>query len=146
MKKWILLFACLLPVLSQAQSYTINWYKVAGGGGSSSNGQYSVSGTIGQPDASGAMTGGGYSVSGGFWSFISVTNSPGLPSLTITHVGNSVVVSWPNTGSYTLQQNSNLAASAGWSTSGYIISASNGTNSITITQPTGNLFFRLVNP
>src|SRR5271157_3921855 len=32
------------------QSYSIGWYKIAGGGGSSSNGQYSVSGTIGQQD------------------------------------------------------------------------------------------------
>jgi hypothetical protein len=33
---------------------------------------------------------------------------------------------------------------AGWSTSGYpVTSNANGTNSITITPPTGNLFFRL---
>jgi hypothetical protein len=100
---------------------------------------YSVSGTIGQPDASGPMT-------GGFWSLISVVQTAGLPNLTITHSGNSVVVSWPNTVSCTLQQNSNLAATAGWTASGYSITTSNGTNSITITLPTGNLFFRLSNP
>jgi hypothetical protein len=78
---------------------------------------------------------------------ISVVQTPGLPNLTITFVGpNSVVVSWPNTGSYTLQQNNNLAASAGWATSGYSITTANGTNRITITPPTGNLFFRLANP
>ena len=33
---------------------------------------------------------------------------------------------------------------ASWSTSGYSISTSNGTNSITITPPTGYLFFRLM--
>jgi hypothetical protein len=52
-------------------------------------------------------------------------------------------VSWPATGSYTLQQNGNLATSGGWATSGYSISTANGTNSITITSATGNLFFRL---
>ena len=41
-----------------AQSYSIDWYKIAGGGGTSSNGQYIVSGTIGQHDAGGPMTGG----------------------------------------------------------------------------------------
>jgi hypothetical protein len=45
-----------------------------------------------------------------------------------------------------LQQNSNLAAPAGWAPSGYSISTSNGTNSVTITPPTGNLFFRLATP
>jgi len=72
--------------------------------------------------------------------------TPGLPNLTITHAGNNVIVSWPNIGSYTLQQNSNLVASVGWIMSGYFISTANGTNSITITSPTGNLFFRLSNP
>ena len=45
------------------------------------------------------------------------------------------MVSWPNTGSYTLQQNNNLAVPAGWATSGYTITTANGTNSITITPP-----------
>src|SRR5271157_115472 len=110
----ILLLA--LPALD-AQSYSIAWYKVAGGGGTSTNGQYSVSGTIGQQDASTAMTGGSYSLTGGFWSIISVVQTTGVPNLTITFVGpNSVVVSWPDTGNYTLQQNSNLAAPAAWAT------------------------------
>ena len=145
LKTLFLTAALLLPAAANAQ-YSIDWYKVAGGGGTSTGGTYQVSGTIGQPDASGAMTGGNYSLTGGFWSLISVVQTGGLPNLTITHAGNSVIVSWLDTGSYTLQQNSNLAASAGWTTSGYTITTANGTNSITITQPTGNLFFRLANP
>src|SRR5207247_8056308 len=105
-----------------------------------------VSGSIGQPDASGAMTGGNYSITGGFWSLISVVQTAGLPNLLITRAGNSVIVSWPNTGSYTLQQNSNLAALAGWTTSGYTITTANGTNSAAIAPPVGNLFFRLKQP
>lgn len=134
---------CLSAV---GQSYSIDWYKIAGGGGTSTGGAYQVSGTIGQPDASGALTGGSYSLTGGFWSLIAVVQTAGLPNLTITHSGNSVIVSWPATGSYTLQQNSNLAVSAGWATSGYSITTSNGTNSITITSPAGKLFFRLSSP
>ena len=68
---------------------------------------------------------------------------PAPPKLVVRRSGNSVIVSWPNTGSYTLQQNANLALASGWTTSGYSISTSNGTNSITITPPVGNLFFRL---
>jgi hypothetical protein len=127
---------------AMAQSYSIDWYKIAGGGGTSTGGTYTVNGTIGQPDASGAVTGGGYSVTGGFWSLISVVQTVGLPNLVITHAGNNVVVSWPNTGSYTLQQNSNLAGGS-WTTSGYSITTANGTNSIILNSPTGNLFFRL---
>ena len=128
---------------ASGQSYSIDWYKIAGGGGTSTGATYQVSGTIGQPDAGGAMSGGNYSLTGGFWSLIAVVQTAGLPSLTITHSGSSVTVSWPNTGSYTLQQNNNLAVPGGWATSGYSISMSNGTNSVTITPPVGNLFFRL---
>ena len=102
-------------------------------------------GTIGQPDASGAMTSGQYSVSGGFWSLISVAQTAGLPNLTITFNSqlSTVTVSWPNTGTYTLQQSADLTVPGGWTTSGYSISTASGTNSITLTSSTGNLFFRL---
>ena len=78
-----------------AQSYTVDWYKVAGGGGTSTGGSYTVSGTIGQHDASGAMSGGNYSVTGGFWALINVVQTPGAPTLYISHSGNVVTVYWP---------------------------------------------------
>jgi len=136
------LLLALTALTAHAQSYTIDWYKIAGGGGTSTGGTYQVSGTIGQQDAGADMSGGNYSLTGGFWSLISVVQTAGLPNLSIAHSGNSVIVSWPNTGSCTLQQNNNLAGGS-WTTTGYTINMSNGTNSITITSPTGNLFFRL---
>ena len=142
----VLFLSLLLPVPGFAQGYSIDWHKISGGGGTSTGATYQVTGTIGQHDVGGAMSGGSYSVTGGFWSLISVVQTPGGPLLAILHAGNSVMVSWPNTGSFTLQQNNNLAISAGWSTSGYSISTNNGTNSITITPTAGNLFFRLAHP
>jgi hypothetical protein len=143
MKQIILLFAVLIPAIGFAQQYSIDWHKIAGGGGTSTGSVYSVSGTIGQPDASGAMNGGNYSVTGGFWSLISVVQSAGAPLLTVTHSGNSVIVSWPypSTG-FVLQQNNSLNA-GNWTTSGFTIATNAVNNSITITSPTGNLFFRL---
>ena len=130
-----------------AQSYSIDWYKIAGGGGTSTGGGYALSGTIGQHDAGGPMTGGSYSMTGGFWGFINVVQTPGLPNLIIVRNGaNSVQVLWPDpaTNTYTLQQTANLAAGSGaWTTSGFTISNVGGTNSITLTPPVGNLFFRL---
>ena len=145
MKTKFILF-CLLSLtfcLCAEAQYSIDWFTVDGGGGTSTGGTYAVSGTIGQPDAGGPMSGGNYSLTGGFWALISVVQTPGTPNLTITFVGpNSVIVSWPNTGTYTLQQNTTLGGGS-WTTSGYTISTDNGTNSITIAPPTGNLFFRL---
>src|ERR1019366_2932110 len=102
--------ACLLPAKASAQSYNIDWYKVSGGGGTSTGGTYQVSGTIGQPDASGAMTGGNYSLTGGFWSLISVVQTAGAPLLTIMYASNQAIVSWSPSGTgFTLQTNNNLA-------------------------------------
>jgi len=97
-----------------------------------------------RPLADNAMTGGKYSLTGGFWSLTSVVQTPGLPNLTITHSGSSVIVSWPNTGNYTLLQNTTLSGGS-WTTNTSFVTA-NGTNSLTLTPPTGNLFFRLCAP
>jgi hypothetical protein len=68
------------------------------------------------------------------------------PTPTIARSGNSVIVSWPKTATFTLQQNSNLAVPTSWTKSGYSITTANGMDSITITPLTGNLFFRLSYP
>ena len=140
----LLLLSTLNVQLStaRAQQYSIDWYKVAGGGGISTGGTYQVSGTIGQHDAGGPMAGGSYSVTGGFWALYAV-QTPGLPNLNIWFVGpDSVVVSWLNTGSYTLQTNSILSAPS-WNAYGGPVTTLTGTNRVTITPPQGNLFFRL---
>ena len=122
-----------------AQQYSIDWYKIAGGGGTSTGGTYQVSGTIGQPDAGGPMSGGQYSVTGGFWSLIQVVQTPGAPNLIITHIGNQAIVSWdPSATGWTLQTNNNLSTGT-WGT--YLGSIVN--NSATNAPPAGTVFFRL---
>src|ERR1035437_9692772 len=94
----IILGAAMLLATSvaRAQTYSINWYKVAGGGGISTGGVYAVSGTVGQPDAGGPMTGGNYSLTGGFWALYAV-QTPGAPFLTIFRTAtNTAVVQWPS--------------------------------------------------
>jgi len=69
--KGALIVLLLLPFLGAssllADDYDISWSTIDGGGGTSTGGNYSLSGTIGQPDA-GTMTGGDYALAGGFWS------------------------------------------------------------------------------
>jgi hypothetical protein len=140
-----LIIAGAFSVSARAQSYSIDWYKVAGGGGTSTGGTYSVSGTIGQHDAGGPMTGGNYSVTGGFWALISVLQTPGAPTLYISRSGSTVTVFWQNVGGWTLQQNNNLAVPAGWSPNSSW-STTGGTNYLQLVNPPGNLFYRLQNP
>ena len=136
------LSCCGLP--AWGQTYSIAWFKISGGGGTSTGGVYSVSGTIGQPDAGGPMTGGNYSITGGFWSLIAAVLTPGAPLLAITHSANTVTVSWQNVPGWSLQQNPSVNSLAGWSASSGV-TITNGTNFLSVIAPTGSLFFRLRN-
>jgi hypothetical protein len=150
MKKMLLSLFLLTPLLVSAQSYSIGWYKIAGGGGLSSgtNGAtvYAVHGTIGQPDAGGAMAGGGYSLTGGFWSLMAVVQTPGAPLLSIAASGTNAIISWPypSTGYY-LEVTTNLNTPAiGWIIPNYPIISNSSCNTVSVTRtgPTA-LFFRL---
>ncbi len=129
----------LIHASAMAQSYSIDWYKVSGGGGTSTNGQYSLSGTIGQHDASSTMSGANYSLTGGFWSLYAV-QTPGAPTLRITYAGNQAIVSWDaSVTGWTLQTNNNVAATTTWSNyTGVVVN-----NRVTNSPPTGRVFFRL---
>ena len=64
-----LLGLLLLTTTVQANGpdYNLDWWTVDGGGHTFSTGDsYTLSGTIGQPDA-GVMTGDPYTLQGGFW-------------------------------------------------------------------------------
>ena len=67
MKKLLVAFLLLPALAALAQSYSIDWFTIAGGGGASSGSGYTLEATIGQWDA-GQMTGGSDILDGGFWS------------------------------------------------------------------------------
>ena len=98
--------------LACAQSggqFELSWSTIDGGGGTSSAGQFSISGTAGQPDASTPLTGCQFSLTGGFWSFLSVAQMPGAPLLKIKLVGTNVVISWPlGATGFTLEETTSL--------------------------------------
>ena len=129
------------------QSYSIDWATIDGGGGTSTGGVYSVSGTIGQPDA-GTMSGGNYALVGGFWGIIAAVQTPGAPYLTITRTNNTVVVSWPlpDTG-WKLQATTNLVTNGSVWTELPPPYATNVTSLYFVEPwPVGNQFFRLHKP
>jgi hypothetical protein len=127
----------------QAQNYSINWYKVSGGGGTSAGGSYKVSSTIGQHDAGGPMTGGSYSLTGGFWALFAVL-TPGAPRLTITLTStNTVMVSWPSPSTgFSLQQNTDLNT-VNWVTPAESVTDNGTIKYIIVNPPVGDRFYRL---
>jgi hypothetical protein len=128
----------------RAQSYSIDWFTIDGGGGVSTGGVYQVSGIIGQPDAGAAMAGGSYSVTGGFWSLIAAVQTPGAPLLTIslTHT-NTAVVSWPSPSTeYVLQQNSSVGTT-NWTDVGLSPNDNGTTKILVVPASPGSKFYRL---
>ena len=137
------LLGILLPsTILHAQSYSIDWFKIAGGGGTSAGGVYQLSGTIGQPDAGPVMTNGQFSVTGGFWVLPIAVQSLGAPTLTIVPAapGNATISWLPNTPGFVLQESLSLSP-AEWTNS-----ASGATNPITTPTTLPTKFYRLKKP
>ena len=133
----------LLTGLSSAPAqYAIDWSKIAGGGGTSTGGVYSVSGTIGQPDAGGPMTNGQYSVTGGFWVLPQAVQTEGAPTLTIAKGAPGFAnISWtPASTNWVLQERVNLTSGI------WINSPSGATNPIVVPANLPTKFYRLVKP
>ena len=144
--KYTLTILISLVALSASAQYAIDWHKTAGGGGISSGGQYQVSGTIGQHDASGPLSGGNYSLAGGFWT-ISAVQTAGSPLLRLFLTPtNTVVLAWPtpSTG-FRLQQTADLG-NPNWSDVTNAVNPVNSENQVTISPPRGNRLYRLIYP
>ncbi len=127
--------------------FDLSWSTIDGGGGTSTGGVYSVSGTIGQPDA-GIMSGGNYQIAGGFWGLIATVQTPGAPLLSIDPSGASLVISWPlpATGFFLDQSTTLNGPSTPWTQVAFPYQTNATRISITVPSPVGNKFYRLRNP
>jgi len=141
----LILFVGLVPTGVLAQQYSINWHKIAGGGGAGGGGSFLLAGTIGQHDASATASGGPYAITGGFWVVTQAVQTPGAPTLYISNSGNNLTIFWQNVPGWSLQQNADFTAPAGWAASGGVLLV-NGTNYLTLANPAANGFFRLAHP
>lgn len=132
------LLLCLGGLTARAQ-YNIDWFKTAGGGGTSTGGVYSVSSTIGQHDA-GVMSGGDFTLTGGFWALPALVQTPGSPTLYVTNAAPGFATVWwtPPTTGFTLQSSESLAP-ANW------VNAPSGTNNpATVPATAPARFYRLL--
>ena len=138
-----LVFAAWCLVLPASAQYSIDWHKVAGGGGTTTNAQFSLSGTIGQPDA-GALSGANYSLTGGFWSLVSAVQTPGAPLLLLSRTAtNTVVISWPfPAAGFGLEENSSLGTT-NWTSVTNAVQNNGLSQWVTVPVNSGHEWFRL---
>lgn len=119
--------------------FSLNRAVIAGGGGTSSNAQFSLVGTLGQPDAGGPMANGPFVITGGFWTLPMAIQIPGGPILHIVPATPGfATLSWtPATTGFVLQE-STLLSPTNW-----INAPSLSTNPITVPAAVAQKFYRL---
>jgi len=134
---------CLMLLCCNAHAqYAIDWFTIDGGGGTSTGGVYSVSGTIGQPDA-GAMSGGNYSIEGGFWGLIAAEQTPGAPLLRIQlTTTNTVTLLWPSPAEGFALEQKGTFANTNWASVAQS-PVDDGTNRSVTVPVSIRMFFRL---
>jgi hypothetical protein len=90
----------------------ITWFTLDGGGGTSSNGAFAVTGTVGQADAA-VSVGGNFTVRGGFWSAWAVVPVEDAPPLRIFRLGDDAILAWPHPSTgFQLQESPGLTPTA----------------------------------
>jgi hypothetical protein len=141
MKTFFTTLIALVIFTSAARAqFAIQWSTIDGGGGTSSGGAYTLSGTIGQPDA-GTLSGGSYTLEGGFWPGLIVPSTGEAPTLLIQYSDVSVIISWsPSTPGFALEQSSTLLPLS-WGAA-----PSAGANPASIPLGSGPTFYRLKKP
>jgi len=130
------LILAALTTFARAQSggqFDLSLSTIDGGGGTSSGGQFALNGTIGQPDA-GALTGGSFKLEGGFWSGITVQQTPGAPLLKIKLIGGGMaVISWPASATgFTLEESVSVAQPNSWSATPYSVTDTATEHTVTV--------------
>jgi hypothetical protein len=140
----IMIWGSAVPL--RGQNFAIDWFTIDGGGSTSTGGLYSVSGTIGQPDA-GKMNGGTFAINGGFWSLLAPVQMPDAPLLSVRLTStNTVAISWPSPSTgFTLEQNANDVTAADWTPVSVTPIDDGKTKTVIVNPPTGNRFYRLKN-
>lgn len=121
------IFAALLCATAAALApdgsgdFDLSWHTIDGGGGSSAGGGFELAGTIAQHDAGQTMTGGKFTLTGGYWA--GAGPAPGIPC------------PWDLDGSGSVGTSDLLELFAQWGTAGsadFDESGSVGTNDLLI--------------
>lgn len=131
-------------------AFTVPWSTLDGGGGkstgtSSSGIVYSLTGTIGQFDATTtSMSGGSFSMNGGFWAQLVPSVQPDYPDLTIARLPNGdASIQWQSDATgWQLETSTDLED---WDNLGNPITTA-GVLTVTPSPGVPKKFFRLKNP
>jgi hypothetical protein len=128
---------------SPGQDFSIDAFSIEALSATSSGEGFILTGSIGEPESD-LMTGGEFSLKGGFWAVVTAVQTPGSPRLSVelTEAGN-VRIAWPEEyENYKLQQSFTLQIGS-WTQVTNAPSAINGRLEVQLVPSGGQHFFRL---
>ena len=134
----LLILALFVSHRLPAQSFSLDWFTIDGGGGTSVGASFALSGSIGQPDA-GTLRGGVFVLEGGFWSGVAAAQDSGVPTLHIQLSNGTIMISWdPRPPGFVLQQSDSLSSPA------WVDAPSGNTNPARLAFTGPPRFYRLI--
>jgi len=139
-----LAFAGVALLATANGTFQLEHAGVGSGGGTSSGGDFVVTGQIGVL-GTGQSTGGSFTLEGGSLAMFMVVQTAGAPLLTLTRVGGDVVLSWPVTAiGFNLEQTEDLTIPS-WSGAGKSPAVVGDHFQMTFPATGNSKFFRLQN-
>ena len=131
-----------LAIRLAVAQYSVDWFTIDGGGNESTGATYSVTGTIGQSDA-GTLSGGSYSLIGGFWGLADNSATITAPILDIRLSFPNVILSWPAPSTGFVLEQSSTVSSPVWTPVGATVVVVGDRNTVTLRASATARFFRL---
>ena len=107
---------------------------------------FSLVGTLGQPPPL-IVSGGSYTLSEVFFGVAVTIQQPGVPELTITQAGQTIVISWPAPSvGFELEAKDSMGADVPWHPTGLLVVLVGNENTVTVPARAEPQFFRLSSP
>ncbi len=137
-----LVFTAAGMLVMAADTFQLEHAGVGSGGGTSSGGDFVVTGQIGGI-GDGHSAGGTFTLEGGSLAMFMVVQTAGAPLLTLTRAGSDVVISWPVTATgFGLEQTGSMSSPA-WGGTGLTPVVVGDSYQVTVPASGGSKFFRL---
>ena len=135
---------CFASPVGNADPYHVARFTIDSGGGEAAGNGFTLTGTLGQPDAGHDMQGGSFSMTGGFWTGRAfVVQSDGMPELLIRKENAFVVLWWASEDEAIKLQFVESLQSQVWMDVQQVPKRENGASEISLLPQIDKMYFRL---
>lgn len=127
-----------------ATTLRVEKFVISGGGGSSTNSRFGVTGTIGQKEGDKKLTNGRFTVEPGFWNVVGLVQIPNSPLLQLEQDASGICIRWNSSSSaFILETSNSVGPNAVWSQAVGLIIQDGANRRYKVASAPGTKFYRL---